>query len=63
MGTEPFCPTTAAYNAALGAALPAAGCKLITVPRLELYGEPISASRVRRLIAEGNYALAKDMIY
>lgn len=63
VGTEPFCPTTAAYNAALGAALPTAGCELITVPRLELYGEPISASRVRRLIAEGNYAMAKDMIY
>ena len=32
-------------------------------PHFYLCGGPISASRVRRLIAEGNYALAKDMIY
>ncbi len=63
VGTEPFCPTTAAYNAALAAALPAFGCKLITVPRLEISGEAISASRVRRLFAEGRDEEARKLLY
>lgn len=63
VGTEPFCSTTAAYNAAMAAALPAAGCELVTVPRLEIGGEPVSASRVRALLAEGRNEEARELMY
>lgn len=63
VGTEPFCPVTAEYNRVLSEALPKAGCELITVPRLELFGEAVSASRVRRLIAEGQTEKAAELLY
>lgn len=63
VGSEPLCPTTAAYNAAMAAALPAAGCELITVPRLEIGGVPISASRVRALLGEGKEDEAMELMY
>lgn len=63
VGTEPLCPTTAAYNAAMAAALPAAGCELVTVPRLEIAGSPVSASRVRALLTEGKTAEAEELMY
>lgn len=63
VGTEPFCPVTAEYNRVLGEVLPKAGCELITIPRLELFGEAVSASRVRRLIAEGETEKAAGLLY
>lgn len=63
VGTEPFSPVTAAYNAAMAAALPAAGCELVILPRLEIGGAPVSASRVRALLAEGKSAEATALMY
>lgn len=63
VGTEPFSPVTAAYNAAMAAALPAAGCELVVLPRLEIGGAPVSASRVRALLAEGKPAEAAALMY
>lgn len=47
VGTEPLCPITSQYNAALAAALPKKGIQLRQIPRLELDGLPVSASAVR----------------
>lgn len=50
VGTEPLCPVTSQYNAALAAALPEKGIQLRQIPRLELDGMPISASAVRKAL-------------
>ena len=52
-GEEPSDPVTAAYNAAMAARLPESGVEVHIIPRRELGGVPISASRVRALIREG----------
>ena len=54
VGTEPFCGVTAQYNAALEKLLPAQGIALHQIPRLESGDTPISASAVRKFLAEGN---------
>ncbi len=54
VGTEPFSHTTNCYNIALGKALPEFGVEFIEIPRLTCDSSPISASRVRQLISEGN---------
>lgn len=63
VGSEPFCPTTAAYNEALSAAFGAAGLELITIGRKD----GISASAVRRHLDAGEYeeaaALLPDAVY
>jgi [citrate (pro-3S)-lyase] ligase len=54
VGTEPLSPMTNAYNEALKQHLPHAGIELHEIPRLEADGAPVSASRVRALLQEGN---------
>ncbi len=54
VGTEPLSPLTNAYNEALRAALPGGGVELRELPRLEAEGEPISASRLRKALEEGD---------
>lgn len=53
VGQEPFSPVTDIYNRAMKTALPGYGIDLVEISRLEANGQAISASRVRRLIAEG----------
>lgn len=53
VGTEPLSPLTNSYNRALAALLPACSVEVVEVPRLEEGGQPISASRVRALLAAG----------
>lgn len=53
VGTEPLCPVTRAYNAEMKAQLPEWGVEVIEIPRRELDGAAVSASRVRALYAEG----------
>lgn len=53
VGTEPLSPLTGQYNRALAAMLPPHGIALHELPRLELDGQPVSASRVRALLAQG----------
>ena len=61
-GTEPLCPVTAAYNRAMAEALPRAGIEFIEIPRLSCGEEPVSASRVRRLFAEGRLAEIEPLV-
>ena len=50
VGTEPNSAVTAVYNEALKKRLPRAGVEVVEVPRLEVNGEVVSASKVRGLL-------------
>ena len=54
VGTEPFCPVTSQYNERMKALLPQYGIELVEIARKEISGGPVSASRVRELIRQGN---------
>jgi len=51
-GQEPLDPVTWTYNEMMKRLLPAMGVEFREVPRTELDGRPVSASRVRRLLRE-----------
>ena len=53
VGTEPFCAVTAVYNETLKKTLPEYCCEVTEITRKEACGAPVSASRVRTMIAEG----------
>lgn len=52
VGTEPFCPVTAAYNARMKQLLPEYGIELMELERRAVDGGAVSASRVRTLAQE-----------
>ena len=54
VGTEPLSPVTEIYNTMLREAFAGSAITLTEIPRRELAGEPISASRVRALLAAGD---------
>lgn len=62
VGTEPLSPMTAQYNEALLQHLPRAGIAVVEVPRLEAGGMPISASRVRALLAQNDRAALSHLL-
>ena len=62
VGEEPFSVVTGLYNRTLLSELPKAGIDCIEVPRLTLYGEPVSASRVRRLLHDGKIEATRLMV-
>ena len=62
VGTEPFCPVTNAYNTAMAEQLPKAGVELVQIPRLEKDGTAISATAVRKLVAEGNWEEIRSLV-
>lgn len=62
VGTEPYCKVTAAYNLQMKKFLSANGIKVVEIPRYEENGNAISASEVRRLIADKNYDKVKKMV-
>lgn len=51
-GQEPLDPVTRTYNETMARLLPTYGVEFCEIPRAELGGEPISASRVRALLKE-----------
>ena len=53
VGSEPFSPSTAMYNAALAEHLPPAGIRVKELPRLEKDGLAVSARAVRALLEAG----------
>ena len=61
-GTEPYCETTRAYNAAMRRVLPAFGIEPVEIPRKEAHGEAISASRVRAALREGDRARLEELV-
>ena len=62
VGTEPLSPVTAIYNAMLKEAFAGSPITLTEIPRRERDGGPISASRVRALLAEGRLEEAADLV-
>ncbi|MDR2492638.1 MAG: hypothetical protein LBD25_04175 [Coriobacteriales bacterium] len=56
VGDEPIDAVTRQYNAALLDILPRYGVDLVVIPRKAMMNEPISASRVRRLLKERDFA-------
>ena len=60
VGTEPLSPMTAQYNAALKQHL--TNVELREIPRLEAEGAPVSASRVRALLKEGDFAALEALL-
>lgn len=54
VGTEPLSPMTAQYNEALSKHLPEKGIELRQIPRLEVFGLPVSASAVRACLEQGD---------
>ena len=62
VGEEPFSAATQSYNEALAAVLPTAGVDLRIIRRKEEDGTPISASRVRQLIHDGNIEAIRPLV-
>lgn len=62
VGSEPFCPTTLAYNAAMERALPRVGIELVQFPRFERNGTAVSATQVRNLVAQGKWQDAQGLV-
>ena len=62
VGSEPFCPVTAAYNRAMAAALPEQGIELVELTRLEREGAAISATAVRELIRTGQWQAIRPLV-
>lgn len=67
VGTEPFCKVTAHYNQAMDywlstPTLSAPAVELHEIQRRELAHEPISASKVRKLLAQQGPAAVKSLV-
>ncbi len=62
VGTEPLSPMTNLYNQALKENLPEKNVEVKEIARLELMDEPISASRVRKLIDEGKSSEVEKLV-
>lgn len=61
-GEEPLCVVTREYNRIMRYLLPAMGVTLHVIPRVEHDGGPISASRVRALLAGGDMASIRRLV-
>ena len=62
VGTEPQCAVTARYNLYMKRLLPQYGVELIEIERKTFDGGAVSASRVRKLMAEGQTGELKDLL-
>ena len=62
VGDEPYCQVTKAYNEALKKVLPSYGVELHEVARKVIRDVPISASRVRDLIKQGDLHDLKNLL-
>ncbi|MGE4298997.1 MAG: GNAT family N-acetyltransferase [Desulfovibrionaceae bacterium] len=62
VGTEPFSVVTGVYNDALAQTLDGAGIGFTVMERLVVDGSPVSASRVRALLAKGDVAAVRPLV-
>jgi len=62
VGEEPYCPVTEAYNRAMQDILPGYGIELKIMPRIEVDGAIVSASKVRDLIRLGKWDCLKTVL-
>jgi len=61
-GDEPLCPVTDNYNRLMKEILPAHGIEFYIIKRLEIEGEPVSASKVRKLFFERDFGAIKRIV-
>jgi [citrate (pro-3S)-lyase] ligase len=61
-GEEPLDPVTREYNRVMANLLPFYGVEFVEIKRKETDGEVISASRVRKLLHEGNFEAIKPLV-
>lgn len=61
-GEEPLDNVTRQYNNTMKKILPEYGIEFVEIPRLELNGEIVSASRVRTLLKEKNFDAIKPLV-
>lgn len=62
VGEEPLSPVTEIYNQALHSVLPLHEIELEIIKRKEAAGDVISASRVRQLLAEGDFPQLQQLL-
>ncbi|MDR1133400.1 MAG: [citrate (pro-3S)-lyase] ligase [Synergistaceae bacterium] len=62
VGEEPFSGVTRVYNQTMKRVLPPRGIQVTELKRLEIGGEPVSASRVRRFLGEGRLEKARELV-
>jgi [citrate (pro-3S)-lyase] ligase len=62
VGEEPLDPVTGAYNRQMKEFLPLRGIEVREIKRFERGGGPVSASRVRKLLAEGRLEEAAELV-
>lgn len=62
VGSEPFCAVTNAYNAAMRETLGGEGIEFVEIPRLEQEGTAVSATAVRKLVADGRMEEMKKIV-
>lgn len=62
VGEEPLCNVTRQYNNTMKTILPRFGIELRIIPRKEMGGEPISASRVRALLETKNFGQIQTIV-
>lgn len=61
-GEEPLDSVTRQYNETMRTILPEYNIEFVEIPRLELGGETVSASRVRTLLKERNFDAIKPLV-
>lgn len=62
VGEEPFDKVTRQYNESMKKILPEYGVEFVEIPRKKCNDEAISASRVRRLIEQKDFASIKELV-
>ncbi|RDY26014.1 [citrate (pro-3S)-lyase] ligase [Romboutsia weinsteinii] len=62
VGTEPHCEVTNTYNETIKEVLPKYNVEVKLIERKEVEEDAISASRVRRLLKEGNFEKIKSLV-
>lgn len=62
VGEEPYSQVTRIYNETMLRDLPKYGIDITVFPRKHQDGDAISASRVRKLLAEGNLAQVRELV-
>jgi [citrate (pro-3S)-lyase] ligase len=62
VGEEPYCPVTRTYNLIMKGVLPTYGIDVVEIPRLDVGGEAVSASKVREGIRQNDFETVKKMV-
>ena len=62
VGQEPFCGLTVAYNQTMQDLLPPWGIEVVEIPRAEVHGQAVSASRVRELLDQGDWKALTPLV-